>query len=72
MLTRYKNCLLAVIIGFITTLPAFGGEPEVPASIAGVTNINAEKLVDLVQKDDNIVLIDSRKFYFQDCCLDFI
>jgi len=61
MLTHQKNWLLAVVIGFVAAMPAFGGEPEVPASIEGVPNVSAEKVVDLLQKQDDVVLIDSRK-----------
>ena len=50
-------CVLA--LAFFVSAQA-GDKPKVPDSIPGTTRISAEDVVDLVQKFDDLVIIDAR------------
>ena len=40
---------------------AIAGEKEVPQFIEGTVRVSAEEVIDLVEKFDNLVIIDARK-----------
>lgn len=60
------NALLKKVSVLFFSFALLGGiaqaaEEEVPATVAGTSLINAEGIIDLVQKAKGVVLIDSRK-----------
>ncbi|MDX1810588.1 MAG: rhodanese-like domain-containing protein [Gammaproteobacteria bacterium] len=54
-----------VLVAFFATAlvagSAFAGKKEVPQFIDGTVRVSAEEMIDLVEKFDELVIIDSRK-----------
>ena len=60
MLHPKKLITLLTVFAFMSAAPVFAKE-DTPESLEGTTNVNAEKLIELMQSSADLVVIDSRK-----------
>ena len=56
-----KNLATALVMVFAAFTALMAQAAEEPMSYDGATTVNAEQLLDLVDSNDNLVIIDSRK-----------
>lgn len=53
--------VLLVAVVFASALPAFADKPVAPLEIAGAVNVTAEKLVEMVTSNTQLVVVDARR-----------
>ena len=61
---RTRTFLIALwaVLGFVAAPATMAQEqPDAPLQIAGAATVNAEKVIDLIGKTPNLVLLDNRK-----------
>jgi len=60
MNTSFRLISVLLLMTLISSF-AFAGEREVPQFIEGTVRISAEEMISLVEKHDNLVIVDARK-----------
>lgn len=57
----FKKVGVALMASLFVAGFAVAGEKEVPQFIEGTVRVSAEEMIELVEKHDNLVIVDSRK-----------